>query len=64
MHGFDKLELSTETIRELSSTELAEVAGGAAAISGVPCGITPLTQKYCPSGYTWTANCELDTLGC
>jgi hypothetical protein len=29
MNEFDKLELSTETIRELSAEELREVAGGA-----------------------------------
>ena len=28
MNDFDKLELSTETIRELSTEELGEVAGG------------------------------------
>jgi hypothetical protein len=30
MNEFDKLELSTETLRDLSSDELAAVAGGAA----------------------------------
>jgi len=29
MNEFDKLELSTETIRELSAEEMGEVAGGA-----------------------------------
>lgn len=29
MHDFDKLELSTETIRELNADEMAQVAGGA-----------------------------------
>jgi natural product precursor len=31
MNEFDKLELSTETIRELTADEMREVAGGAAA---------------------------------
>jgi hypothetical protein len=29
MDGFDKLELNTETLRELSSDQLSAVAGGA-----------------------------------
>ncbi|HEX8086463.1 MAG TPA: hypothetical protein VF529_19400 [Solirubrobacteraceae bacterium] len=29
MHDFDKLELNTETIRELTGDELGQVAGGA-----------------------------------
>ncbi len=29
MHDFEKLELSTETLRELSAAELRQVAGGA-----------------------------------
>jgi hypothetical protein len=29
MHDFDKLELATETIRELTGDELERVAGGA-----------------------------------
>ena len=64
MPEFQKLELSTETIRDLTREELAEVAGGAAGISGLPCNFTPVTEKYCPSGYTWTANCNIDTFAC
>ena len=43
MSGFDKLELSTETLRELTRGELTSVAGGADA-SGAWCVTwTPLT---------------------
>ena len=34
MKKFDKLELSTETIRELSAEELDKVAGGAGQLTG------------------------------
>ena len=43
MGGFEKLELSTETIRELTGDELGQVAGGAA----------PATLDTCFTG-TWT----------
>ena len=33
MDGFDKLELSTETLRELSTDEMKQVAGGTLGIS-------------------------------
>ena len=59
MRDFEKLELSTETIRELTGDELTQVAGGAAVTTDCA-----LTQKYCPSGYTWTARCEIDTWAC
>jgi hypothetical protein len=36
MYEFDKLELSTETIRELTAEEMGEVAGGAAQDSLLP----------------------------
>ena len=36
MSEFDKLELSTETIRELSVEEMGQVAGGAAQQSLLP----------------------------
>ena len=36
MNEFDKLQLSTETIRELSAEEMGKVAGGAAQESLVP----------------------------
>jgi hypothetical protein len=60
MNEFNKLELSTETIRELTEDELTRVNGG------TPTGttITPTQFKYCPSGYTWTANCNIDTRIC
>ena len=53
MNGFDKLELSTETLRELTRDELGQVAGGAAVTTG--CGLTQ--SPACPSGATWFAPC-------
>ena len=56
---FDKLELSTETLRELNDDELTQVAGGIN-----PTGTTFNTSVcatytlVCPSGNTWTANCQ------
>ena len=57
-----KLELSTETLRELNEDELAQVGGGAVTITtaldtsvlGGPTG-----TFLCPSGRTWTANCQI-----
>ena len=49
MKKFDKLELSTETIRELSAEEMGQVAGGNAQLTGYyptinyPC----ITVKIC-----------------
>ena len=57
MDRFDRLELSTETLRELTADELTHVNGGV--YTGTT--ITPTQFKYCPSGYTWTANCNIDT---
>jgi hypothetical protein len=37
MNEFDKLELSTETLRELTGAELEQVAGGAKPVSEVNC---------------------------
>ncbi|CAA9475538.1 MAG: hypothetical protein AVDCRST_MAG85-278 [uncultured Solirubrobacteraceae bacterium] len=52
MNGFDKLELSTETLRELTTDELAEVAGGGADVTG----ICPLIPTYQCTGYYPTIN--------
>jgi hypothetical protein len=64
--GFEKLELSTETIRELGSDEMAQVAGGARPTIG--CSNDIVCDFYvtylCPSGHTWTMNCNTDSLGC
>ena len=56
--GFDRLELSTETLRELTPRELSGVAGGG------PNGPQPTPPVYaitgtivCPSGATWFADC-------
>ena len=59
---FDKLELSTETLRELTSGELTEVAGGGQEPTPPVYAITQF--NYCPSGPTWTANCQVESLGC
>ena len=56
-----RLELSTETLRELNADELQIVAGG------VPPEPTPPiygVTYYCPSGATWTANCQVESLAC
>jgi hypothetical protein len=58
--GFDKLELSTETLRELSTEELEAVAGGTK--ETIVCLTGAYTQSpVCPSGATWYASCELTT---
>jgi hypothetical protein len=61
LNDFDKLELSTETLRELTSEELASVAGGAAAMYTTGCdGVTQ--TMACPSGATWFAECTPDLI--
>ena len=55
LSDFDKLELSTETIRDLTGEELGQVAGGAQATNTSICVTGTLV---CPSGNTWTANCN------
>jgi hypothetical protein len=60
---FERLELSTETLRELTPEELTVVAGG------VPPEPTPpawaLTQTpVCPSGATWFTSCESVQIRC
>ena len=55
MPEFDRLELSIETLRELSEEELAQVAGGATT------GCAMVTQTpMCPSGATWFAPCDYE----
>jgi hypothetical protein len=50
VNDFDKLELSTETIRELTGDELREVAGGAAQPPTLDGCFTPvLPTHYCPT---------------
>jgi hypothetical protein len=61
MNGFDKLELSTETIRELTADELSAVAGGVK--ETLKCLTGMQTQSpVCPSGATWLMAC--DTYAC
>ena len=57
MMGFDKLELSTETLRELTSEELGQVAGGRPPIPG------DTQSLVCPSGATWLMACDTYTGG-
>ena len=58
MNGFDKLQLSTETLRELSGQELDKVAGGVQPPTLQGCWTGPQTYT-CP---TFTSDC--DTLLC
>jgi hypothetical protein len=51
MDGFDKLELSTETLRVLTREEMQEVAGGTGQISRTCIIINP-TPAYAVLGYT------------
>jgi hypothetical protein len=51
---FESLELSVETLRELSDEQLSQVAGGAITTG---CGVFTQTVM-CPSGATWFAPCD------
>jgi hypothetical protein len=53
---FEKLELSTETLRDLTDDELRQAAGGMQTI-------TPLVTGLVPSGATWFKDCDT-ALGC
>ena len=65
MNEFDELELSTETLRELSGDEMAQVAGGNATIKDTLTYLGGQTGTFlCPSGRTWTANCNPQTSTC
>jgi hypothetical protein len=57
MDDFTKLQLSTETIRELDEDELGQVAGGVKPDTTILGGETG--TFLCPSGRTWTANCQI-----
>ena len=63
MNGFDKLELSTETLRELTPAELGQVVGGTL---GGNTTWTPLTVAIL--GYTIQQVTQLphrlDSVGC
>ena len=56
LKGFERLELSTETLRELTGEELAEVAGGQNLTQNTS--LCASGTFLCPSGNTWTANCQ------
>ena len=53
---FEKLELNTETLRELSADELKQAAGGMQTI-------TQIVGTVVPSGATWFKDCDT-MLGC
>ena len=58
MHDFTKLELSTETLRELSPDELSAVAGGVPPQPTPPVYAIQTTTWVIPSGATWFRSCE------
>ena len=61
--GFEDLDLSTETLRELTPDELAQAAGGVMYTNATGC--QQLTQPGCiPSGATWFAQCDPGSLRC
>ena len=57
LSGFERLELSTETLRELTGDELESVAGGRPDTT-LNTSICATYTLVCPSGNTWTANCQ------
>ena len=58
---FEKLELSTETLRDLTQDELTHVAGGKAVTTTCPLATrTPV----CPSGATWFWDCQSVQVSC
>lgn len=60
MERIEKLELSRETLRELTDAELGEVAGGAAT-SGCP---LETQTPVCVSGATWFWDCQSVQIAC
>jgi len=62
-HDYTTLELSTETIRELTEDELTRVNGGTPTGTANGPDTTVLGGEtgtfLCPSGRTWTANCQI-----
>ena len=61
MEKFGKLELSTETLRELTQDELAHVAGGEGPTA--TCWLETQTPA-CPSGATWFWDCQSVQVAC
>jgi hypothetical protein len=58
LHTFETLDLNVETLRELTDEQLGGVAGGAGAVSGIPCNPT----YFVPSqGGAWTMMCPITT---
>jgi hypothetical protein len=62
MADFDKLELSTETLRELTHSELGQVAGGTVGAVTRTCFITP-TVAVATALVTYTTK-QVDTKLC
>ena len=57
MDKFESLELSVDTLRELTDDQLSQVAGGAATTT---CGGLFTQTPMCPSGATWFAPCDYE----
>ena len=53
MRGFDRLELSTETLRELTHEELAMAGGGNVQWTPACVAINELTEKLSLKCYSW-----------
>lgn len=59
MKKFESLELSVDTLRELTDDQLGQVAGGAAITTVCTSAYTTQTP-VCPSGATWFAPCDYE----
>jgi hypothetical protein len=53
MPGFDRLELSTETLRELTQDELAMAGGGNVQWTPACVAINELTERLSLNCYSW-----------
>ena len=55
-----KLQLSKETLRDLTDVDLAEVAGGASTTTCPTTWVLTLNTQtpVCPSGATWFVGCD------
>jgi hypothetical protein len=57
MARMKKLELNLETVRDLSESDLAGVAGGVQTSKCTDL-LTTTQTPMCPSGSTWFTSCE------
>jgi hypothetical protein len=65
--GQRKLELSKETLRDLTEVDLTDAVGGASTTTcpDVTWVLTLNTQTpVCPSGATWLKDCESQQIKC